>query len=151
MYVKIRKVTYILQTTPFQYRYLLHEIQKTERMYQYFCHQLEQMRTQTLDMKQIYEKMKHYQRHYMKYMHDAEVDAMYAYLCSYAQQIKEKFYCDQGILQFRWRNISIYSMIHAKYYWQKEPLIYHWKIHHSRIVHRKYRIFLIVEFIEEGL
>lgn len=150
MYVKIRKVTYALQTTPFQYRYLKHEIKKTERMYQYFCRQIDNAKDKQYVLAHLYDDMKHYQRNFMKYMYDDEVNRMYQYVCAHANQKSHRFYCEQVCMQYRWRNISLYKMISAKYYWQKEPLIYQWKLHHSMILYRKHRLFLIVEFIEEG-
>lgn len=149
MYVKVRKVTYALKTTPFQYRYLKQEIFKTERMYQYFCRQVDKEKNQQYVLKYLFKEMKCYQRNFMKYMYDDEVYRMYQYVCDYANHISHSFYCEQVCKQYRWRNISLYKMISPKYFWQKEPLIKQWEIKHSMILYRKQRLYLIIEFIEE--
>ena len=149
--MKIRKVTYCLQVSKFQYRYLLQEIKKSEIMYAYFCRQIDKAKDKEQILKKVREEIWNYQKCYMKAMIDSEVESMLSYLTSYAKTKSTTFLCEQGVVNYRWRNISLYPMIKANYYWQKEPLIFHWEIRYSACIHRHHRLYLVLGFLEEGL
>lgn len=138
-----------LHANPTQYRYLQHQIQLTMRMYVSTCKEVQRNVTEVtrsnrkqlpiLSEKEIKDKLKAYQRHYMKQMEEKELQVMlqdvlnYQRNCVwYEQAVLPLYYaCQVSDASLYWRGIGLYPLlrtwhgVHKPWYFVSAKLYYH--------------------------
>lgn len=132
------EVTYVLKTTPAQFRYLKTEMHKTMQMYETICK--EQRRCQK--QYELSQRIKGYARAYLPNMSPQEM--AYMEECIRLQRTYTlKHVVGTG---FVWRGIHLFQMLLMPHAWMKEPVLYHAPILNSHLYEKNDQLYLHICF-----
>lgn len=132
------EVTYVLKTTPAQFRYLKSEMNKTMQMYETICK--EQCRCQK--HYELSQRIKGYAKAYLPKMSSQEMKYMEDCIRS------QSAYALKHVISagFIWRDIHLFQMLMMPYAWMKEPIVFHAPILNSHLYEKNDQLYLHICF-----
>lgn len=132
------EVTYVLKTTPAQFRYLKTEMNKTMQMYETICK--EQCRCQK--QYELSQRIKGYAKAYLPKMSPQEMKHMEDCIRTHSAY-GLKHVIGSG---FIWRGIHLFQMLMIPHTWMKEPIIFHAPILNSHLYEKNDQLYLHICF-----